>query len=64
MQLAQQMTQFGGKCLLNAYQRIIIQKGLFHQGMHQTAVIFTVYYGEFLQPIQLHWEWRGSMEIW
>ncbi len=30
-----------------------MQKGLFHQGMHQTALIFVIYYGGFLQAIQV-----------
>ena len=33
--------------LLGAHSRIIMQKGLFHQLMHQCAVIYTKFYGVF-----------------
>ena len=39
--------------IMNALDRVLIQKGLFHQGMHQIAVIYTVYYGGFMQAIQV-----------
>ena len=57
MRLAQQLSQYGQRnhveSLMKAYQRIFVQKGLFHQGMHQVAVIYTLYYGAFLQCIQV-----------
>jgi len=34
---------------MKAYKRIVVQKGLFHQGMHQVCVIYSLYYGGFLQ---------------
>jgi len=53
MRLAHQLTQLGQKkhveCLMKAYKRIVVQKGLFHQGMHQVCVIYSLYYGGFLQ---------------
>ena len=39
--------------LLGAHSRIIMQKGLFHQLMHQAAVIYTKFYGGFLQALQV-----------
>ena len=57
MRLAHQLTQLGQKkhveCLMKAYKRIVVQKGLFHQGMHQVCVIYSLYYGGFLQCLQV-----------
>jgi hypothetical protein len=57
MQLFTQMCQQGrkksAKSVLEAYNRILPQKGLFHQLMHQTDVVFKIFYGGFLQPIQV-----------
>ena len=55
--IAQQLSTVGRKKyvenILASYERIIIQKGLFHQRMHQADAIFTVYYGAFLQAVQV-----------
>ena len=57
MRLAHQLTRLGQKkhveYLMKAYKRIVIQKGLFHQGMHQVSVIYTLYYGGLLQCLQV-----------
>jgi hypothetical protein len=42
------------KVLLNALGRIFMTKGLFHQMMHQTMVIYDLFYGAFLQALQVH----------
>ena len=34
--------------LLGAHSRIVTQKGLFHQFMHQSAVVYIKYYGAFM----------------
>ena len=39
--------------LLGAHSRIDMQKGLFHQLMHQCAVVYIKYYGGFMQPMQV-----------
>ena len=39
--------------LLGAHSRIDMQKGLFHQLMHQCAVIYIKFYGGFMQPMQV-----------
>ena len=57
MRLAHQLTQLGQRkhveCLMKAYKRVVIQKGLFHQGMHQVCVVYSLYYGGFLQCLQV-----------
>ena len=39
--------------LLGAHSRIVMQKGLFHQLMHQSAVVYIKYYGSFMQAMQV-----------
>ena len=39
--------------LLGAHSRVIMQEGMFHQLMHQSAVIYIKYYGGFLQAMQV-----------
>ena len=52
-QMSQPVRQKFIKKITKAFDMILLQKGLFHQGMHQTAVIYTGYCGGFLQPIQV-----------
>ena len=52
MKMCQQGRRKMAKNVLDAYKRILPQKGLFHQLMHQVEVAYTVYYGSFLQAIQ------------
>ena len=42
------------KVLLNALGRIFMTKGLFHQMMQSTMVIYDLFYGTFLQALQMH----------
>ena len=39
--------------LLGAHSRIDMQKGLFYQLIHQCTVVYTKYYGGFMQPLQV-----------
>ena len=39
------------KCLLDAYDSIFIQRGYFHQSMHQLGVIYSIFFGGFMQAI-------------
>ena len=41
------------KDLLDAYSRIVMHKSLFHQLIHQSAVVYSEYYGGFMQPMQV-----------
>ena len=49
--------QLGNKAyvhtLLEAQERIFIQKGHFHQLMHHLGGIYTQFYGAFMQPFQV-----------
>ena len=51
------ITHLGNKLyvetLLTAQKRILIQKGHFHQCMHQLGVIYTQFYGGFMQAMPL-----------
>ena len=52
-----QITQLGNReyieILLAAHERIVIQKGQFHQLMHQLGCIYTQFYGGFMQAMQV-----------
>ncbi len=39
------------KALLDAYDSIFIQRGFFHQSMHQLGVIYSIFFGGFMQAI-------------
>jgi hypothetical protein len=39
--------------LLDAHSAVEMQKGHFHQQMHQLSVIYTLFYGGFMQPFQV-----------
>jgi hypothetical protein len=41
------------RTLLDAQERIFIQKGHFHQLMHYLGAIYTQFYGAFMQPFQV-----------
>jgi len=41
------------KDLLGAHSCTIMQKGVFHQLMHQASVIYTKFYGGFMQALQI-----------
>jgi hypothetical protein len=41
------------KTLFNAHESVLIQKGHFHQQMHQLGVVYTMFYGGFMQPLQV-----------
>ena len=55
--ILKQISQYGRKKyaenLLCAYQRVVVQKGLFHQLMHQSVVICIIYFPGFLQSLQV-----------
>ncbi len=55
--ILQQITQLGNQefveMLLSAQDHIFIQKGQFHQLMHQLQTIYTQFYGGFLQAMQV-----------
>ncbi len=55
--ILRQITRLGNEeyvgTLLDAQDRIFIQKGAFHQCMHHLASIYTQFYGGFLQPFQV-----------
>ena len=52
-----QITQLGNReyieVLLAAHDRIVIQKGQFHQLMHQLGGIYSQFYGGFMQAMQV-----------
>ena len=54
--ILRQITQLGNeeyiKILLDAQSRIFVQKGAFHQLMHQLAAIYSQFYGGFMQAFQ------------
>jgi hypothetical protein len=54
--ILRQITRLGNenyvKILLAAQSRLFVQKGAFHQLMHQLAAIYKQYYGGFMQPFQ------------
>jgi hypothetical protein len=39
------------RTLLDAYDSVYIQRGYFHQSMHQLGVIYGIFFGGFMQPI-------------
>ena len=55
--ILRQITQLGNQeyieTLLSAQDRVVIQKGQFHQCMHHLATIYTQFYGGFLQVVQV-----------
>ncbi len=52
-----QITQLGNRnyieVLLKAHDRVVIQKGQFHQLMHQLGAIYLQFYGGFIQAMQV-----------
>ena len=52
-----QITQLGNRkyidVLLAAHDRVVIQKGQFHQLMHQLGAIYSQFYGGFIQAMQV-----------
>jgi len=57
MNILRKLTEIGKedyvKTHIEALDRIVIQKGLFHQQMHQCGVIYSLFYGSFIQPMQV-----------
>jgi hypothetical protein len=51
--MCQQMGRKSAKNVLEAYNKILPQKGIFHQLVHQTDVVFKIFHGDFLQAIQV-----------
>ena len=39
--------------LLSAHDTIFMRKGYFHQLMHQPVVVYMLFYGYFIQPMQV-----------
>jgi hypothetical protein len=55
--ILRQLTQLGNQnyieTLLAAQERVVVQKGQFHQLMHQLGAIYTQFYGGFMQAMQV-----------
>ena len=57
LKIARKLTSIGNEeyvgSLLEAHNSVVMQKGLFHQLMHQAAVIYIIFYGGFIQAMQV-----------